>query len=78
MDQRLLKAEAESKNKGGFTQIEAELSKNKDSISELLCFFRNLLEYEKCLNLQCGLVIRQFNHPNILHSVRQYGCLKSE
>lgn len=57
MDQRLLNAEAERRNKGGFTQIEARLSKNKDSISELQGFFRNLLEYEKCLNLLCGLVI---------------------
>lgn len=39
MDQRLLKADAERRNKGGFMQIEAELSKNKDSISEILCFF---------------------------------------
>lgn len=78
MDQRLLKAEAERRNKGGFMQIEAELSKHKDSISELLCFFKNLLEYEKCWNLQCGLVIWQFNHPNILHRVRQYVSLKRE
>jgi len=56
MDQSALKAEAEGRNQGGFRQIEAELSGNRDSIPELLCFFRNLLEYEKCLNLQCGLV----------------------
>lgn len=42
MDQRLLKADTERRNKGGFMQIEAELSKNKDSISEILCFLRNL------------------------------------
>lgn len=56
MDQSALKAEAEERNQGGFRQIEAELSGNRDSISELLCFFRNILEYEKCLNLWRGLV----------------------
>lgn len=44
--------EARRRNKGGFTEIAAELSENKDSISELLRFFRKLLEYETCLNLQ--------------------------
>lgn len=50
----------ESRGRGeestGFRQIEVELSGNRDSISELPCFFRNILEYEKCLNLQCGSV----------------------
>lgn len=40
MDQRLLKVDAERRNKGGFMQIETELSKN-NSVSEILCFFRN-------------------------------------
>lgn len=42
MDQRLLKVDAERRNKGRFMQIEVELSRNNDSISEILCFFRNL------------------------------------
>lgn len=49
MDQRLLKADAERRNKGEFMQIEAELSKNKNSILEILCFFMNLQNMRSAL-----------------------------
>lgn len=50
MDQRPLKAEAEGRNKGGFTQIEAQLSKPWASCQNYCAF---LGTYENMTSAEC-------------------------